>query len=101
MKATTSYIVKALNNYYLKKFPNARGWFIGKESIEPTRLNAYKKYKVEIYYHTPGKNHLAFTNQLIDRCPEGCEDILKESFMTALLTGLFENLQEFDKYEAI
>ena len=93
------YIVDALNHYFLAKFPNANGWFIGKESIEPTRLNLYKKYKVEIFYHTPGKNHLAYTKQLIDRCPEGAEDILKEHFITALLTDLFNNLSEFDKYE--
>jgi len=93
------YIVDALNHYFLAKFPNANGWFIGKESIEPTRLNLYKKYKVEIFYHTPGKNHLAYTKQLIDRCPEGAEDILKEHFITTLLTDLFNNLSEFDKYE--
>lgn len=92
------YIVDALNHYFLAKFPNANGWFIGKESIEPTRLNLYKKYKVEIFYHTPGKNHLAYTQQVIDRCPEGAEDILKEHFITTLLTDLFNNLSEFDKY---
>lgn len=95
------YIVDALNHYFLAKFPNANGWFIGKESIEPTRLNLYKKYKVEIFYHTPGKNHLAYTQQVVDRCPEGAEDILKEHFITTLLTDLFNNLSEFDKYEAI
>lgn len=93
------YIVDALNRYYFKKFPNAAGWFIGKESIEPTKLNAYKKYKVEIYYHLPGKNHLAYTQQLIDRCPEGAEDILKEKFITTLLEGIFTNLSTFEKYE--
>lgn len=93
------YIVDALNHYFLAKFPNANGWFIGKESIEPTRLNLYKKYKVEIFYHTPGKNHLAYTQQLVDRCPEGAEDVLKEHFITTLLTDLFNNLSEFDKYE--
>lgn len=93
------YIVDALNHYFLAKFPNANGWFIGKESIEPTRLNLYKKYKVEIFYHTPGKNHLAYTQQVVDRCPEGAEDILKEHFITTLLTDLFNNLSEFDKYE--
>lgn len=92
------YIVDALNHYFLAKFPNANGWFIGKESIEPTRLNLYKKYKVEIFYHTPGKNHLAYTQQVVDRCPEGAEDILKEHFITTLLTDLFNNLSEFDKY---
>ena len=96
-----NYIVDALNHYYLKRFPNAKGWFIGKEMIEPTRLNLYKKYKVEIFYHTPGKNNLAYTQQLIDRCPEGAEEILKEKFITSLLEGLFTNLQEFDKYEAV
>lgn len=95
------YIVDALNRYYSKKFPNAKGWFIGKESIEPTKLNAYKKYKVEIYYHTPGKNHLAYTQQVIDRCPEGAEEILKERLITALLEGLFTNLNSFDNYETV
>ena len=95
------YIVDALNHYYLHKFPNASGWFIGKESIEPTRLNAYKKYKVEIYYHTPGKNHLAFTQQLVDRCPEGAEDVLREQFVTAILENIFTHLSELDKYEAV
>jgi hypothetical protein len=95
------YIIDALNHYYLKKFPNAKGWFIGKETIEPTKVNAYKKYKVEIYYHLPGKNTLAFTQQLIDRCPEGAEEYLKERFITTLLEELFTHLQEFDVYETV
>jgi len=95
------YIVDALNRYYSKKFPNAKGWFIGKESVEPTKLNAYKKYKVEIYYHTPGKNHIAYTQQVIDRCPEGAEEVLKERLITALLEGLFTNLNSFDSYETV
>lgn len=94
-------IVEALNHYYSKRFPNAAGWFIGKESIEPTKLNAYKKYRVEIYYHVPGKNHLAYQQQLVDRCPEGAEEELKERFTIALLEGIFDNLQEFDKYETV
>lgn len=95
------YIVDALNRYYSKKFPNAKGWFIGKESVEPTKLNAYKKYRVEIYYHTPGKNRLAYTQQVIDRCPEGAEEILKERLIMNLLEGLFTNLNSFDNYETI
>lgn len=93
------YLIDALNHYFLDKYPNAKGWFIGKESIEPTRLNLYKQYKVEIYYHTPGKNHLAFTQQMVDRYPEGCEDELKEHFITALLTEVFKSLPELEKYE--
>lgn len=38
------YIIDALNHYYLEKFPNAKGWFIGKEYIAPTKINLYKKY---------------------------------------------------------
>ena len=95
------YIVDALNHYYLKKFPDAKGWFIGKEMIEPSRLNAYKKYRVEIFYHLPGKNHLAYTQQFVDRCPEGAEELLKERFFTTLLEQLFTNLPEFDKYETV
>jgi len=93
------YIIDALNHYFLNKYPNANGWFIGKESIEPTRLNLYKKYKVEIFYHTPGKNYPAYTKQTIDRCPEGAEEILKENFVTQLLTDMFSNLQSFEEYE--
>lgn len=95
------YIVDALNHYFLEKYPNAKGWFIGKESIEPTRLNLYKKYKVEIFYHMPGKNHLAYTKQVVDRCPEGAEEILKENFVVGLLTDVFKNLPEFEKYETL
>ena len=95
------HIIEALNHYYAKRFPNASGWFIGKESIEPTKLNAYKKYRIEIYYHLPGKNILAYQQQLIDRCPEGAEEELKERLNIALLEGLFDNLLEFDKYETV
>ena len=95
------YIVDALNHYYLKKFPNAKGWFIGKESIEPARINAYKKYRAEIYYHTPGKNTLAVTVQLVDRCLEGEIDFLKERAITAILTEIFSNLEKFDEYETV
>ena len=93
------YIVDALNHYFLEKYPQANGWFIGKEMIEPTRLNLYKKYKVEIFYHTPGKNHLAYTKQVVDRCPEGAEEILKENFVTSLLTDIFRHLPELESYE--
>lgn len=95
------YIVEALNHYWTKRYPNASGWFIGKESIEPTKLNAYKRYKIEIYYHLPGKNHLAYTNQVVDRCPEGAEDFLKERIFVTVLEDLFTHLQEFDKYETV
>lgn len=91
------YIVDALNHYFLEKYPNSNGWFIGKESIEPTRLNLYKKYKVEIYYHTPGKNKCVFTQQVVDRCPEGAEDILKENFVTSFVTNIFKSLSDFEK----
>lgn len=94
------YIIDALNHYYLEKFPNAKGWFIGKEYIAPTKINLYKKYQVSIYYHTPGKNHLAYTQELIDRCPEGTEEEFKEKFTISLLVGIFNNLRKFDEYEA-
>lgn len=94
-------IVEALNRYHSKKFPESKGWFIGTESIEPTKVNVYKKYKAEIFYHTPGKNHRVYTQQLIDRCPEGYEDVLKEKMMIAILADLFENIQEINKYETV
>ena len=94
-------VVDALNHYYLKKFPNASGWFIGKEVMEPTRLNLYKKYKAEIFYHTPGKNIRAYTLQLVDRCPEGAEESLRDRALAGLLEGLFTSLPEFDKYETV
>lgn len=94
-------VVEALNHYYAKRFPNAKGWFIGKESIEPTKLNAYKRYKVEIYYHLPGKNHLAYQQQFVDRCPEGAEEEIQERLFISLLEDLFTNLVEFDKYETV
>lgn len=94
-------LTEALNHYYLKKFPNAKGWFIGKEMMEPTKLNLYKKYKAEIFYHTQGKNSIAFTVQLIERCPEGSEEIIKERALECLLEEMFTNLSTLDKYEAV
>lgn len=94
-------IVDALNHYYLKKFPNAKGWFIGKEYKEPTKLNLYKKYKAEIFYHTATKNAIAFTVQLIDRCPDGDDDLIKERALTTLLEEIFTNLSSLDKYETV
>lgn len=96
-----NYVVNALNAYLLKKYPNAKGWFIGKEHMEPALVNAYKKIKVEIYYHLPGKNHLAFTVQLVDRCLEGTEDILKEKVSVELLTLIFTNFYKIDEYATI
>lgn len=96
-----NYIVTALNHYFLDKYPDAKGWFIGKECIEPTRLNLYKKYKVEIFYHIPGKNYLAYTQQVVDRCPEGAEEVLKENFVTTLLTELLKNLPKLEEYASI
>ena len=94
-------IVEALNHYYLAKFPNAKGWFIGKEMTEPTKLNLYKKHRVEVFYHTPGKNHLALTVQLVERCPEGMEDVMKERALTELLRLMFTDLQKLDEYETV
>lgn len=94
-------IVDALNGYYLNKFPNAKGWFIGKESMEPSLINAYKKYKVEIFYHTPGKNQLAITQQFVDRLADTDEELFKTKFFTALLKHIFINLNDLDKYETI
>lgn len=94
-------IVDALNGYYLNKFPNAKGWFIGKESMEPSLINAYKKYKVEIFYHTPGKNQLAITQQFVDRLADTDEELFKTKFFTALLKLIFINLNDLDKYETL
>jgi hypothetical protein len=94
-------IVEALNHFYLKKHPNASGWLIGTESIEPTKLNAYKQYKVQIFYHRPGKNIPVYTVQIVDRCPEGAEEKVKERLFTALLENIFENLDILDTYETV
>lgn len=94
-------IVDALNGYYLKKFPNARGWFIGKESLESSLVNAYKKYKVEIFYHTPGKNHIAFTQQFVDRLIDIDEEAFKTKFFVTLLKQIFISLTDLDKYETL
>ena len=94
-------IVEALNHYYSRRFPNATGWFIGKESVEPTKLNAYKKFRVEIFYHIPGKNFLAYQEEVVDRCPEGVEEELKDRLAIELLDGLFSNLKDLDKYETV
>lgn len=94
-------IVQALNIYYSKKFPNAKGWFIGNERTEPTKIGVYKKHTLEIFYHVPGKNIKAFHTGLVDRCPEGFEDFLKDRAMTALLSEIFMHIDELDKYETI
>ena len=92
-------IVQALNTYYSNKFPNAKGWFIGNERTEPTKVGVYKKQVFEIFYHVPGKNTKVFHSQLIDRCPEGSEDLLRDKAMTALLSEIFMHIDELDKYE--
>ena len=62
-------IVEALNHYYLAKFPNAKGWFIVKETTEPTLVNAYKQKKAELFYHLPGKNEKGVTKFLKRKIP--------------------------------
>lgn len=94
-------IVEALNRFFLTKYPSAKGHFIGKESFEPSKINAYKIHKVEIYYHVPGKNYLAFTKQRIDRYLEKFEKEVNELFMIDLISELFLNIQDLEKYEAI
>ena len=94
-------IVEALNRYYLAKFPNAKGWFIVKETTEPTLVNAYKKRRAELYYHIPGKNQIAVTVQLIDRYLEGHEEAFEEAFTMAFLEQVFKSLEEFNKYETV
>jgi len=94
-------IVVALNHYYLAKFPNAKGWFIVKETTEPTLINAYKKKRAELYYHVPGKNQIAITTQLVDRCIDGHEEAFEEAFTMMFLEQILKSLEEFDKYETV
>ena len=91
-------IVDALNSHYLKKHPEAYGWFIGKETIEPTKINIYKQLKAEIFYHIPGRNKRVFTVQLVDRCPEGSEEVLKDRLLTEMLITVFDNINCLEKY---
>lgn len=94
-------ITDALNNYYLIKFPKAKGFFIGKEYVEPAKVNIYKKYKIDIYYHIPGKNHLAITKEVIGKCGNNEEDAFRDKAYTSLLEEIFNNLNKLDNYEAI
>lgn len=94
-------IVEALNRYYLARFPNAKGWFIAKETTEPTLVNAYKKRRAELFYHLPGKNERVLTVQQVDRCLEGAEEAFNERFMITFLEEVFNSLEEFDKYETV
>lgn len=90
------YIINALNLFISNSHPELKGFFIGKESIEPTRVNAYKAYKVEIYWHLPGKNHPVFTYQMVDRCLSEDKDALKERYSTVLLEQIFTNLNKIE-----
>jgi hypothetical protein len=96
-----AYIIKALNKYFKAKYPETKGFFIGKESYEPTQLNAFKTHKVEIYFHIPGKNRLVFTKQEVNKYIEGKEEAINAEFMSDLLAGLFINLETLETYEAL
>lgn len=89
-------IADALTLFINRKYPELNGFFIAKDSVEPTKINAYKAYNVEVYWHLPGKNHLVFKQHLVDKCLTGQEESLKERFNTVLLEQLFSNLNNIE-----
>lgn len=91
-------IIQSLNSYFKSKFPDAKGWLIGREFIEPTQVNVYKKYTIEIYYHLPRKNNIVFTVSKVDRCVDNDYTLLKKNTIIELLTLIFKDIKELDKY---
>lgn len=91
-------IIDALTLWHFKsnKETEPSGFFLSKEVINPTRINAYKEYIVEIYYHIPHKNIKVFTFKATDKCLEGQQEAFKESCLTALLEQLFTNLNSIE-----
>lgn len=87
-------IIEALNHYHLDILPNAKGFFIGKESNIPTQLNAYKTYKVEIFYHLPNKNVKVLHVQIVDRGIEAEAEAVKTRVLTEVLTQIFMNMNK-------
>lgn len=94
-------ITAALNDYLYKLNPNAKGKFIGKEFTEPTSINAYKKFNIEIWYHLPGKNQRAFTTQYVGMLTKDTEDATRRDLYRNFLTLIFENLNTVTSYEAV
>lgn len=91
-------IVKALNEYYKQKYPNAKGWFIGRIMIEPQAIKLYKKCTVELYYHKGNSNEMFINIQNIDRTIQGEEDKLKDTTLTLFLTELLNRKEDIDNY---
>lgn len=90
------YITEALTSFIKKCHSNIEGFAIGRERLEPTEINAYKAYIIEIYWHTKKENKLIFTLKMVDRCLSGQEKALKEKYCTVLLEQLFSNLNNIE-----
>jgi hypothetical protein len=91
-------IVKALNEYYKSKYPNADGWFIGRVMIEPQAIKLYKKCTIELYYHKEKSNELFISIQNTDRTIQGEEDKLKARTLTLFITELLNRKEDIDNY---
>lgn len=90
-------IIKSINGYFKTKFPNNKGWFIGRMMIIPQTIKLYKRYCIEIYYHTDSENKLILKQELTKRVSSDQENKIKTEVLTSLLTEILTNKNCIDE----
>ena len=91
-------IIQSINNYFKSKYPNNEGWFIGRMTIVPQSIKAYKKCNIEVYYHTSGHNELFLIEEVTEKATKDSEDKLKNNALIKLISTLLSKKEELDKY---
>lgn len=91
-------VIKGLNDYFKYKFPDNKGWFIGKMIIIPQAIKVYKKCRIELYYHTDKSNDLVVTEEITERATQDQENKLKLKVLIKLISTLLKIRENIDKY---
>lgn len=79
--------VDSLTGRFIKDSKNPYARFIIKKNIYDTPINAYKRYKVELYLHIPNKNIKCFAVE-INAKQEEMNDIIKREFYDRIIEFL-------------
>lgn len=79
--------VDALTGKFIKDSKNPYARFILKKNIYDTSINAYKKYKVELYLHIPDKNIKCLVAEVIAK-QEDINDAIRGEFYNKIIEFL-------------
>lgn len=81
--------VDSLTGRFIKDSKNPYARFIIKKNIYDTNINAYKKYRVELYLHIPNRNIKCFDVEVTAK-QEDINDAVRKVFWDRIIEFLTE-----------